>query len=546
MDAQVLVVGAGPVGLMAAVELRRREVDVLVVERRDRRAPWAKAVGVQPRTLELWDSIGLARDALDASVAMRGQIAYINGQQTMQIDLALPDEVPYRFVALPQYETERLLEEHLARLGTVVNRGCELMAFSQSGDGVTATLREGDDERTVSAQYMVGCDGAHSVVRKGLALSFEGDAFPEEYMLADVEVDWDMPHGYGIRAMHQTDGVTDDGLVCIPLPGHNRYRMSMLVPEELATPEVAPGEVAHGVEGGRAPELHHIQAVLDRLSPQPTTARNMRWSSVFRISHRLVDSYSKGRVFVAGDAAHIHPPTGAQGMNTGVQDAYNLGWKLALAVQGLASQGLLDSYNAERYPVGEEVVGRTVRDAREGIGAGETSMEAVMLREAQLLVSYPDSPLVEDDVNGAMTSGPQPGARAPDAAGLRQDSVSYSIRWHELLRHPNYTLLLWAQDETRWATARDLADEVARRTRDLVRCHIVAAASATVGERSGITLQDARGNLAAAYGLGSPSGADPPAYLIRPDGYVGYRTSGLDLERLVRHLARSVVVEPAN
>ncbi len=156
-------------------------------------------------------------------------------------------------------------------------------------------------------------------------------------MLGDVEVDWSMPRGYAIRAMHQTDGATDDLLVCIPLPGRSRYRMSMLVPDELSA---APSQgIAHGFEGDRNPELHHIQAVLDRLSPEPTTARNLRWSSVFRISHRIVDAYGRGRVFVAGDAAHIHPPTGAQGMNTGIQDAHNLAWKLALAVSGRAAPG---------------------------------------------------------------------------------------------------------------------------------------------------------------------------------------------------------------
>ena len=121
----------------------------------------------------------------------------------------------------------------------------------------------------------------------------------------------------------------------------------MLVPDELSGGPAA-GEVAHGFEGARKPELHHIQAVLDRLSPEPTTARNLRWSSVFRISHRIVDAYGRGRVFVAGDAAHIHPPTGAQGMNTGIQDAHNLAWKLALALAGDAAPGLLDTYDAER------------------------------------------------------------------------------------------------------------------------------------------------------------------------------------------------------
>jgi 2-polyprenyl-6-methoxyphenol hydroxylase-like FAD-dependent oxidoreductase len=181
-------------------------------------------------------------------------------------------------------------------------------------------------------------DGAHSAVRR----AFEGAAFEEPYMLGDVEVDWSAPRGYGIRSTHETD----DALVCIPLPGRGQYRMSMLVPDELTN--------------GDTPQLHHIQAVLDRLSPEPTTARNLRWSSVFRISHRIVDAYGKGRVFVAGDAAHIHPPTGAQGMNTGIQDAHNLAWKLALAFSGHAAPGLLETYDAERRPVGEEVVRRTV------------------------------------------------------------------------------------------------------------------------------------------------------------------------------------------
>jgi 2-polyprenyl-6-methoxyphenol hydroxylase-like FAD-dependent oxidoreductase len=533
----VLVVGAGPVGLMAAVELARRGADVMVVERRDSPAPWAKAVGMQPRTLEILDAVGVARSALDAAVTMRGQIVYVNGEQVGKLDLVLPGEVPYGFVALPQYETERVLAEHLRTLGQFVYRGTEFVSFSQDDSGVTATVLVDGREQVVRAGYLVGCDGAHSLVRKGLGLSFEGDAFPEEYMLADVEVDWSMPVGYGIRSTHQTAGVTDDALVCIPLPGRGRYRMSALVPPDLATPAGGPGEVAHGLEGGRAPELHHIQAVLDRLGPEPTTAGTMRWSSVFRISHRLVDRYSEGRVFVAGDAAHIHPPTGAQGMNTGIQDAYNLGWKLALAVQGQAADGLLESYHAERHPIGEEVVGRTTRQARTGIGAGETDIQTVLLREAQLLVGYPDSPVVgQDIVDDDLAGGPAPGSRAPDASGLRQDSVAYAIRWQELLRHPDHTLLVWARDEAAWRAALGVIDEIGRRTRGKVKGHVVVPADAVIPDVSGATLRDSQGNLAAAYGISAQTSAGSPAYLIRPDGYVAYRTSAVDVKRLTAHL----------
>lgn len=233
----VLVVGAGPVGLTAAAELRRRGVSCRIVDRLPARLPFAKAVGIQPRTFEVWDRMGLARTALEAAVPMRGQILYVNGAEQPRIDLSLPPEVPYGFAALPQYETERILDAHLGRFGTTVERGTELVSFAQDADGVTCRLRTASGaEEEVRTRFLVGCDGAHSIVRKGLGLSFEGGAFAEEYMLGDVRVDWDLPPGYAVRAMHLDGaGAVDDVLVCIPLPGRGRYRMSMMVPPELST-----------------------------------------------------------------------------------------------------------------------------------------------------------------------------------------------------------------------------------------------------------------------------------------------------------------------
>ena len=211
----------------------------------------------------------LAR-ALDAATPMFGQLVFVNGQQVGRMEMTLPPQVPYGFVALPQYETERLLAERPHELGGHIERGVELATFEQDIDGVTAVLRGPDDESQVRAGHLVGCDGAHSIVRKGLGLTFEGGAFEEQYMLGDVDVDWHQPAGYGIRSMHQVDGRTDDAFVAIPLPGLRRYRMSMLVPEELAAPA---GGVEHGFTGGPAPQLRHIQAVLDRLAPEPRGRR---------------------------------------------------------------------------------------------------------------------------------------------------------------------------------------------------------------------------------------------------------------------------------
>ena len=535
----VLIAGAGPVGLSAAAELRRHAVRCRLVDRLPARLPYAKAVGIQPRTLEIWDRMGLARTVLEAAVPMRGQLIYVNGREQARIDLQLPPEVPYGFAALPQYETERLLEEYVAGLGTAIERGTELLSFTQDADGVTARLRSASGaEEEVRARYLIGCDGAHSIVRKGLGLGFEGGAFPEEYMLADVEADWDLPAGYGVRSSHRADdGSTDDLLVCIPLPGAGRYRMSMLVPAELSTAAKdgasTPGDdVAHGLEHGRAPELSHIQAVVDRLAPRPAALSRMRWSSVFRISHRIVDRYGDGRVFVAGDAAHIHPPTGAQGMNTGIQDACNLAWKLALVIKGEAGPALLASYDAERRPVGEEVVGRTVRHATHGIGADSDDPRTLMLREAQLLVGYRDGPLAGTPYGPA--DAPQPGDRAPDCAGLATPVATYPLRLLDVLRdRTRHVLILYAADASDLAPAVASAAGVGLMPGDapgasdgtdpgagLPTVAVLAREAGPAGPDGSAVprYRDASGEFARIY---HPDGGT--GFVVRPDGQLGAR-----------------------
>ena len=306
--------------------------------------------------------------------------------------------------------------------------------------------------------------------------------------------------------------------------------MSMLVPEELATPPT--GDVQHGIEGGRAPELRHIQAVLDRLAPEPTHARNLRWSSVFRISHRLTDHYGAGRVFIAGDAAHIHPPTGAQGMNTGIQDGVNLAWKLALAVQGAAADGLLASYQSERHPVGEEVVGRTVRHARDGIEADPDDPAVVIRREAQLLVNYRDSPLVGGDEDGGVGSGPHPGDRAPDCRGLERPVVNHPLRLFELLADPDHTLLLYADEPAQLPTFAEIKELAVTLTRGRVRTYVITAAPDLQVPGSPVIV-DASGEFRAVYGASGGGG-----YLVRPDGYLAFRATPITATALRSHLER--------
>ncbi|MFJ8435487.1 FAD-dependent monooxygenase [Kitasatospora sp. NPDC094019] len=553
-ETEVLVVGAGPVGLTAAAELRRRGVGCRIVDRLDRPQPYAKAVGIQPRTLEVWEAMGLVGRVLDEAVPLLGQLTFVDGEPGPRLELELPAEVPYRFAALPQDTTERLLTEHLAGFGTRVERGTELLGLDQEDDHVRAELATPDGPAVLRARYVLGCDGAHSRVRRAIGVDFAGDAFPERYMLGDVEVDWDLPGGYGVRCLRRTgDGAPDDVLVCIPLPGHHRYRVSMLVP---SGPDGSAdggdgadgGEVEHGLAGGQGPGLADIQAVLDRLSPRPATAGALRWSSVFRISHRLADRYRVGRVFLAGDAAHIHPPTGAQGLNTGVQDAWNLAWKLALALRGAAAEGLLDSYHAERHPVGAEVVGRTVRHARgEADGDDRTT---VLLRQAQLLVNYRGGPLngaggagAEDGEGGA---GPRAGDRAPDCAGLERPLTAFPQRLFDLLRdRPHHTLLLYpgarADGAARAEHLHALADAARTAAHGLLDVHVVLADDTPPPE--GLLLpyaRDAAGSFRTAW---APAGGE--AFVVRPDGYLAARFPAPTPAALTAHLRRTFAGPPA-
>jgi pentachlorophenol monooxygenase len=544
---QVLIAGGGPIGLAAAIELTRRGVDCRIVDPLLEPPQYAKAVGIQPRMLEFFEQMGVLDRILDAAIQMHGQIVYVNGEHVAQVDFTVPADVPFGFIAIPQYATERILRDELALRGVHVERGLRLTGFTQDADGVSATLAGNGGEHTLRADYLIGADGAHSAVRKALGLTFEGAAFEEQYVLGDVEVDWSLPRGYAVRAMHQTDSATDDLLVCIPLPQSDalrasphrrgsRYRMSMLVPAELSA---GPSDgVAHGFEGDRKPELHHIQAVLDRLSPEKTTARNLRWSSVFRISHRIVDAYGRGRVFVAGDAAHIHPPTGAQGMNTGIQDAHNLAWKLALAVSGVAAPGLLDSYDAERRPVGEEVVGRTVRSAREGIGADSTDVDYVIRREAQLLIDYADSPIVSPAAADRSTSGVRAGARAPDATGLTRDAIAGPLRLFSLFG-PGHTVLLYAGGDAGPANVERFeraADAAAAAAHGRLNAYLIAARRADIATTALPLIRDGGSDFAQAYAAWGDS-----VFVVRPDGYLGYTGPAADIDALVAHLRATFV-----
>lgn len=416
MTDSVLIVGAGPVGLAMALELARYRVPVRIVDAMTERSTTSRAVAIWPRTLELLERAGGGLS--DELVARGNKVTVVNilSGPTRLARVELGDvDTPYPFaLMLPQSVTERILLEHLERRGVRPELGVSLTGFAQDDEGVSATLRHADGRREDTRHSaMAGCDGAHSPVRHHLGLSFEGDTLGSDWAQGDFHLSgMPFPVDEFATCLH-----ADGPAVLFPLaPG--RYRViAGLGP---STDEVAP-----------PPTLAGFQALLDRRGPGGIVLHDTLWTTSFRINERQVERYRVGRVFLAGDAAHVHSPAGGQGMNTGMQDAVNLAWKLALVLRGLAtSPRLLDSYDPERRAVGAEVIalsGRLTRLATLKNPIARQIRNAVMpfviglapVRGAiegaltETTVHYPGSPL-----NGvSWEAGRRAGERVPPVAG---------------------------------------------------------------------------------------------------------------------------------
>jgi 2-polyprenyl-6-methoxyphenol hydroxylase-like FAD-dependent oxidoreductase len=414
MTSQVLVVGAGPVGLTLAAELKRYGVSVRIVDKASSRTDKSKALVVWSRTLELLARAGCA----EAFVAAGCKVVAVNlnagGRPLGRVTFdAVDSPYPYALM-LPQSDTERLLEEHGAALGVTVEREVELTTFVADGEGATAELRHADGRiETVRADWLVGCDGAHSAVRHGLGFTFEGDTLRSDWVLADVHLAG-VPVPSSELAMYaHAEGV----LALFPIaPG--RYRVIADVGDAGAAPSTEP-------------TLDEVQALLDRRGPGGIAASDPIWLSAFRINERKVKSYRAGRVFLAGDAAHVHSPAGGQGMNTGMQDAFNLAWKLAMAARGVAGERLLASYDAERSAVGDMVLrnagrltaaatlknplARMARNTVASLALGLAPVREAMANTfTEIEIGYPDS-----EINGPRRPGftPDPGERVRPRAG---------------------------------------------------------------------------------------------------------------------------------
>jgi 2-polyprenyl-6-methoxyphenol hydroxylase-like FAD-dependent oxidoreductase len=471
-DAEVLIVGAGPAGLVLACELARRGVNFRLIEQRHEPLVASRGKGVQPKTLEIFEDLG----ALDGFHAVSGPYPPLRlmegekvlGERPFNVQIAATTDIPYpNMIMAPQWRTDAVLRARLGDLGGHVEYGTALRSFVQDDASVTAELDASGVLCGVRTRYLVGTDGGRSSVRSGLSLAFPGDAMNQPRILfGDINVDSLSRDAWWIwSSAHGSVGLC-------PLPHIETFQLMIpLGPSD--EPELSRAAVAnlfHGRTGRTDLRLY-----------DPT------WLSIFTPSLRLAEAYRRGRVFIAGDAAHVHPPTGAQGLNTSVQDAYNLGWKLALVLQGLASETLLATYESERRPIAQAVLDISSAIARQEAGVGsqprgrQTQQLDINYRSSVLSVNRgrPDRALVAGD-------------RAPDA--IYVDHEGQHRRLFETFRGPHFTLLLFGAVDVRLPTT---------------------------GPELRVARLPADESAALTYGITGPA-----IVFVRPDNYIGLIDEG--------------------
>ena len=563
----VLVVGAGPVGLTLATLLHRHGVAARVVDQNAGPVRESRATDVHARTLELLETLGLADALIARGRKSRAATFYGGGRAIARVDVhqladaagggAIPAReltTSYPFIlGVPQYETERLLIEDLGRQGGTVERGVRVEGLEQGAHDVRVRMRRSDELEEARFAYVVGCDGASSTVRQAMGVPFEGLTYPELFMLADVSLDGPLAPDE-LHVFLAPSGFFQT----LPMPGERRVRLFLDVTGDHAALE---------------PTLETFRALAAERVDAPLTLGDPGWMSKFRVHRRMVPRYRLGRLMLAGDAAHVHSPVGGKGMNTGIQDAFNLAWKLALVARGRAGDALLESYHVERHAVAVATLSDThfatrlsmikapvapeLRDLVVSMASAVCPFQRWLAEvTGELRVHMRGSPIVEqrrgsvlfatltrdptnEDASVAdwieFGGAPEAGTRPPDR---RFGAPGEERRLSSLLRGSRHVLLLF--DGARatpegYANLARIAAAVRASFSDVVEARVVVPAAerpASLPEADDVLL-DPGGDLHCAFGARAEC-----AYLLRPDGYVGYRCQPADEADIVGYLGR--------
>ncbi len=548
---QVLIVGAGPTGLTLGINVQRAGVPCRVIERLAAPRPHSRGLCLHTRTLEILDAMGVGEEV--ARHGQRYQAVDIYGDRKsgganrlLSLDLRELESPFDHILACPQPQLEAILEARFLELGGELWRGTELLDFSQDGAGVTAQVRRDGALHSIDTSLMVGCDGANSLVRERLGLPFTGHDYDEHFLLADVAWQVDLPtdrfHVFMLA-----------GGALAALPMRQGWRLIVTVPRDGA-------EIENGIRrpdrADMTPFYQRIRTALGEQVPMPGEPRLL---SRLVIQQRLVSEYRRNRILLAGDACHVQSPAAAQGMNTGIGDAFNLAWKLAQYCHGRGGGALLDSYQQERRPVAEAMLdnidmlsraslvqARVLRGARDSLlrfAGGRPNLGRRILHHAsQLNLDYRDSPLVAagpDAELGRRHQGPLPGDRMPDARLVsRQEGGERRV--HELLRQPLHHLLLQPgedPDHRDWVILHALLSRLPDEFLHELRVTVISQgpfelADAGVSAEKVQLWDDRHGEFRSRYGDGSR------LWLMRPDGHLAYRAPLTDADYLFAFLKK--------
>jgi len=551
-NTQVLIVGAGPVGLFMAAELNRHGVSCRIIDKNQGPSGQTRAAVIHPRTLEILDTFKLSEKFISAGVICTSTATYTKDLCLLQKNTAigLDSRFPFR-LSLQQFETERILTEHLADQGLNVEWNTELKGLLQNNQSVIATLEDknGFDE-SLTVDYLVGCDGARSTVRHLLDIRFTGLDDPSDFIIADVKIDWQI----ALPANESCFFSTPEGHLFYTPFANGRSLIAANIKEKHL--DHSPSEL---------PSVEDFQALIDARTPGGLVYDPL-WRSHYRVHFCEAERFQVGRVFLAGDSAHIQSPAGGLGMNTGMQDAHNLGWKIGLVLNAKSPENILNSYHIERqgvvkdmlslsyflhhvqlegqqnYPLPPELLPPDLvppdwlpasirQEMAMQVSKQENVEQHIKRTIAQLTINYRDSDLVGEHWDSSNISKLCSGDRAP-CSGILIDSSGKIVNFSKLLQTTKYVLLLFTGKEPNQQTYNKLSnirDTILTSYNQTICVHIIS--TQTNKDYLKDLLFDSDGTIHDLYGANKDC-----LYLIRPDGYIGYRNSQANLDLLIAYL----------
>ncbi|WED43337.1 FAD-dependent monooxygenase [Legionella cardiaca] len=521
---EVLVVGAGPVGLFCANELIRHGIHCRIIDKKSTISDKSKALAIHIRSLDVLEDCGFIDEILTQGQKINGLLFRFKNQQLADVDFSLLDTNRHFLIALPQNQTESILYQGLTNKGLVVEWETELTEITQDANGVTALLKHQDGHsETVQVPWIIACDGSHSTLREQVKAEFSGDSYKQTWWLADLRLDWNLPNNKIIMFISQ-----EGPMACFPMGG-NRYRLVMTAEEKISHTD---------------PTLTDIERVFKRRCKDQVSFSDAVWITQFGIAHKQIDNYRYGRVFFAGDAAHVHSPAGGQGLNTGMQDIYNLVWKLALVQKGFAREKLLDSYHSERHPIGEQILKKTgmltrmimlrnpllifLRNKLIKLVTSFNWFKKYLTTDmAELTISYAQSPIVKQLGNKtAFKEG-----EFPLDFFLTDLHTKERQSFYEIIRGTMHHLFLFTgKDNIHLAAALKTASVMNQRYASLIKTHLVLADEAEIHSSNSVFFDPGQ-VVHQRFAINETT-----ALLIRPDKYIGLTQCPIEQDALVRYI----------